>query len=98
MENWQCRIQVRGPGGGGGGRAPHIFLDQTEAQRAEKIFFQTGPPHFISGSGWPGPPLSPGLDPPLTDTIVFSKINKPPSSQMGLKIKKPPSGGGGGGA
>ena len=94
MENWQCRIQVRGPGGGGG--APLLFWDQTEAQRAEKIFFQTGPPHFISGSGWPGPPLSEGLDPPLTDTIVFSKINKPPLLSNGLENKKAPPPGGGG--
>ena len=50
MENWQCRIQVRGPGGGGGGGG--LFLDQTEAQRAEKNFFETTPP----------PPLSQGLD------------------------------------
>ena len=94
MENWQCRIQVRGPGGGGG--APLFFWAQTGAQRAEKIFFQTGPPHFISGSGWPGPPLSEGLDPPLTDTIVFSKINKPPLLSNGLENKKAPPPGGGG--
>ena len=35
----------KGPGGGG---APPLFLDQTEARRSE--------------SGWPGPPLSQGLD------------------------------------
>ena len=95
MENWQCRIQVRGPGGGA-----LLFLDQTEAQRAEKNFFETAPPpHFISGSGWPGPPLSEGLDPPLTDTIVFSKINKPPPLlSNGLENKKAPSPRGGGGA
>ena len=37
-----------GPGEGGGGGL--LFLDQTEAQRAEKFFFETGRPHFISGS------------------------------------------------
>ena len=31
-----------------------LFLDQTEAWRAEKIFFQPGRP-LISGSGWPQP-------------------------------------------
>ena len=31
----QWRIQGRGPGGAG----PSIFLDQTEARRAEKKFF-----------------------------------------------------------
>ena len=46
MENWQCRIKVRGPGGGGGGL---LFLDQTEAQRAEKNFFETAPPTLSQG-------------------------------------------------
>ena len=32
------------------GRPPRLFFDQTEARRAEKIFFETGPP-LISGSG-----------------------------------------------
>ena len=81
------------------GGAP-LFLDQTEVRRAEKKIFLRPPPpprHFISGSGWQGPPLSEGLDPPLTDTIVFSKINKPPLSN-GLENKKaPPSPRGGGG-
>ena len=39
-----------GPGEGGGGLVPPFFLDQTEAQRAEKTFSDTGPP-FLSGSG-----------------------------------------------
>ena len=38
-------------GGGGGGWQPPLFLDQTEAQRAKKIFFLR-----------PGPPLSECLD------------------------------------
>ena len=39
-------------GGGPGGSATPLFLDQTEARRAEKILFlETGPP-----------PLSKGLD------------------------------------
>ena len=33
---------VVGPGGGG---SP-LFLDQTEVQRAEKIFLETPPPHL----------------------------------------------------
>ena len=41
------RIQGRGPGG----PAPPLFLDQTEARRAEKIW-----------GGGTGPPLSQGLD------------------------------------
>ena len=40
---------VFGQGGGGGG----LFLDQTEVQRAEKIFLETPPPP------------SEGLDPPM---------------------------------
>ena len=43
---------------------PPLFLDQTEARRAEKILLETGPPLF-QGSGWPGPLLSQGLDPAL---------------------------------
>ena len=39
------------PGGGGGGRSP-LFLDQTEALRAEKNFMETAP----------RPTLSQGLD------------------------------------
>ena len=49
-ENWyQWRIQGRGQGG----PTPPLFLDQTEARRAEKNFLR------------PGPPLSESLDPPL---------------------------------
>ena len=40
------------------GRAcPLLFLDQTEAQRAQKMLFWDCPPPLISGSGWPGLPL-----------------------------------------
>ena len=42
-------IQGRGPGL----PPPHLFLDQTEARRAEKKFFETPPPPpfpLISGS------------------------------------------------
>ena len=43
-----------------------LFLDQTEAGRAEKFFFKTGP-FFSQGLDDPHPPprLSEGLDPPL---------------------------------
>ena len=34
-----------------GMRAPLLFLDQTEAQRAEKIFLETAPLPLISGCG-----------------------------------------------
>ena len=41
-----------------------LFLDQTEARRAEKNFLRLGAP-LISGSGWAVPPLSEGLHPPF---------------------------------
>ena len=44
------KIQVSGHissgGSRGGARVPRLFLDQTEARRAEKIFLETGPPLF----------------------------------------------------
>ena len=48
VHNWtsESRIQGRDPGG----LDPLLFLDQTEAQRAEKIFLETPPP-LIKGSG-----------------------------------------------
>ena len=51
-------------GGARGARAP-LFLDQTEAQRTEKIFFVDRPP-----------PLSKGLDPSLASNhrFVFSLL------------------------
>ena len=44
-----------GPGGGGSGPSP-LFLDQTQARKAEKKIETAPVPH---------PPLSEGLDPPL---------------------------------
>ena len=49
FETEQWRIQGRG--------RPPLFVDQTEAQRAEKQFFETAPPP-------PPPTLSEGLDSP----------------------------------
>ena len=43
-------------GPGGPAHLPPLFLDHSEAQRAEKFFFETGHP-FISGSGQLGPLL-----------------------------------------
>ena len=64
---FQWRIQEKGPG------APTplpLFLDQTEAQRAEIFFcFRPPPPLPILGSGWPGPPLSEGQDLPLVSLV-----------------------------
>ena len=58
------RIQGRGPGG----PAPPLFLDQTEARRAEKFFWETGPPSLCQGLDYWAPPLSEGLDQPLIQT------------------------------
>ena len=56
---------VEDPGEGPGGPSP-LFLDQTEARRAKKEFFKTGPL------------LSQGLDPPLTivddKSILFNML------------------------
>ena len=49
-----------------GGRALTLFLDQTEARRAAKMFFETIPPP---------PPLSEGLDPPLIIVVLFNPSN-----------------------
>ena len=55
----QWRIQGRGPGGPG----PPLFLDQNEARRGEKHFFEAVPPYLRV---WmTAPPLSESLDPPL---------------------------------
>ena len=54
------------PGEGPGGPPP-LFLDQNEAQRAEKKFCEAGPTLFL-GLDDP-PPLSEGLDPPLPGKI-----------------------------
>ena len=53
----------------GKGRATPLILDQTEARRAERNFFGDRPP-VISGSRWPGPPLSESLDTPLECTVT----------------------------
>ena len=47
-----------------GARASPLFLDQTEAQRAEKNFLGDCPPSLFKGldDQAPPPPLSQGLD------------------------------------
>ena len=52
------------------GPGPPWFLDQTEAQRAKKIFFGDCPPPPTLGSGWPPTPLSQVLD----LVLKFSKL------------------------
>ena len=60
---------VVGPGEGPGGIAPPLFLDKTDARRAEKIFWGDLPP----------PPLPPSrvsqsLDPALMSLLVFKQF------------------------
>ena len=72
---------------GDSGKDPPLFLDQTEAQRAEKNFFQDHPPSLSQGLDDCFPPYSPSpsplsevLDPPLQvyhilfliSSVVFS--------------------------
>ena len=50
------------PEEGPGEPSPPLFLDQTEAQRVEKKFFETGPPPLSHGlDDRPPPPSSPYL-------------------------------------
>ena len=57
--------ESRGDARGAG--ALTLFLDQTEARRAAKMFFWDHPP--------PPPPLSEGLDPPLIIVVLFNPSN-----------------------
>ena len=69
-------VPVMDPGEGPGTPAPPppIFLDQTEAQRAKKIFFETAPPLCQGLDDW-APPLSEGLDPPLCGHFMSFKTD-----------------------
>ena len=62
------REGARGRGGG-----PPLFLDQTEAQRAEKNLFGDSLPPYLRV--WMiGPPgLSEGLDPPLYEVLRLNR-------------------------
>ena len=62
------------PRGEPGGQAPPLFLDQTKAQGAEKLFWENRAPSFshdLDDRPIPPPPLSGGLDPPLQSTIFL---------------------------
>ena len=60
-----CQKNYSG-GSRGGARVPSLFLDQTVARGAKKIFFWNPPP--------PPPPLSQGLD-PAVDYTEFKTEN-----------------------
>ena len=63
-------VPVMDPGEGPGGPAPPIFLDQTEAQRAQIFFFWDRPPPLCQGLDDRAPPLSEGLDPLLCGHFI----------------------------
>ena len=70
VHNWTSEwwIQGRGPGG----LDPLLFLDQTEVQRAERIFFGDPPPYQRFWMTVP-PPLSQGLDAALPAFLICTK-------------------------
>ena len=64
-----CNIASGGSRGGAWeGQAPPLFLDQTEARRAEKNCFGDQTPHPYLWVLMTGPALSEGVDPPLIAT------------------------------
>ena len=59
-----------GSRGGARGARPPVFLDQTEAQRAEKkLFWRPGSPLSQDLDDRAPTPLSEGLDPPLATKL-----------------------------
>ena len=87
-----------GTRGGGLPPLPPLFLDQTEARRAEKFFLETGPlpliqermiylilSCLISGSEWPGPHLFQSLDPALVSFPGQGLLVDPGCSKVGKR-------------
>ena len=52
---------------------PPLFLDQTQARRAEKNLFEYRPPPLFQGLDDRAPPLSEGLDPPLYGALRLNR-------------------------
>ena len=53
-------VRLQNPGEGPGGPGPPLFLDQNEARRTEKIFFEAGPAPLSEGlHDRPNPPPPP---------------------------------------
>ena len=73
----QWGIQGRGPGA----RVPPLFLDQTEARRVGKKFFETGPPPFIRVWMTLPPPFPYDLS-LLLDSISCRHERKPPGGLL----------------
>ena len=82
------------PSSGGSRGGPPWFLDQTEARRAPKFFFETRPPlPLISGSAWTPHPVPPYLKvcihPPLPSTALLYPAYKKKQT-LGLRNRNVP--------
>ena len=74
----QWGIQGRGPGAR---VPPPLFLDQTEARRVGKKFFETGPPPYLRV--WMTAAPASQYDPPLLlDSISCPHERKPPGGLL----------------
>ena len=63
-------LTVEDPGEAPGGPGPHLFLDRTDARRAEKkILLDRAPSYFRVWMTAPPPHLSEGLDLSLGQTL-----------------------------
>ena len=65
ISNVKWNPDYSGRSGEGADPCPPLLLDQTEATRAENIFWENAPPPLSQGLDDRTPPLSEGLDPPL---------------------------------
>ena len=65
LVNYLWSVADPGEGPGGLPTPPSLFLDQTEARRAEKKMLRLGPPPLLIVWMTGTVPLSEGLDPPL---------------------------------
>ena len=74
-------------GEGPGGPPPLSFLDQNEARRAEKKFFEAAPPPLISGCGGVYLPLRPGAI--LSVTTEFGDHHDKSASNWGHNTVEP---------
>ena len=75
---------IAGSRGGtrGGGPPPPLFLDQNEARRAEKFFFEACPTPYLRVWMTAPPPLCEGLDPPLDCNRFVGERERAHASQI----------------
>ena len=81
LSKWHfVKLEDLGSGGGSRGGAPVLFLDQTEARRAENILWRP-PPLLSQGLDHRAPPafpLSEGLDRTIRHCIIYSHYSPVP--------------------